>query len=108
MYSPKSFQMLMQFLKVCLNTLRFVVVQLHVEWIVQVHCATPGLIDAEERKDLVHILPACKHCALAQVLFAIQEIDLSHEIDWDHLHDSLGDLRIKSFELLIVLVEHKT
>ena len=48
------------------------------------------------------------HCVLAQVLFAIQEIDLSHEIDWDDLHDSLGDLRIKSFELLIVLVEHKT
>ena len=33
----------------------------------------------EKREDLLHVLPACKHCTYVFVLIVLQEIDLSLE-----------------------------
>ena len=51
-------------------------------------------------------LPACDQWTFFRCL--LQEIDLYLEANWKNLHDSFGDLRIKSFELHLVLVEHDT
>ena len=83
-----------------------IVVQLHIE--LQGHSMCQSFIDVEKREDLAHNLPTRKDRALTLVLCLLQEVGLSLEIVRNDLHDSLDDLRIKSFALHGVLVEHES
>ena len=51
---------------------------------------------------------ACEHWTDVVVMSLRQDMDISREVGWNNLHDSFGDLRIKSFKLRVVLVEHES